>query len=70
MLELSHPRLRRAGRRAVAFVVPYAVTMSLIPRLGLEWAVLVGLLVFGVVTSVLHVTARPEAPSGAFSRLG
>lgn len=69
MMALSHPRLRRAGRRALAFFVPYAVTMTLIPRLGLVLAVLVGLAAFGVVQGVLRVTAPRETSLDASSRL-
>ncbi|MEH0109136.1 hypothetical protein V6N00_05340 [Tersicoccus sp. MR15.9] len=60
----SHPRLRRVGRRAVAFFVPYAVAMALIPRLGLVLAVLIGLVTAAVVQTALHVMSGVRHDEG------
>lgn len=52
--------LTRAWRRGLLFLVPYALTMALLPRLGVVWALLVGLTVFVAIRIGSHAVACRE----------
>ncbi|OMH28304.1 hypothetical protein BKD30_02020 [Tersicoccus phoenicis] len=62
--------LSRAGRRALLFLVPYVVTMALVPRLGLVLALLVGLTAFAALRFVLHATTGRDRTVGNSSHRG